>query len=207
MSRLRVGVLEAATSAERKTGNAGPGEFSVRATGVLAARVAGALTVAAGAIAAIASVTVASGARHWFAYPFAGIPARPGEAVAIFLHNLRALSAVGGLLLVSQSPRWGGKMTGGSVPAAIRRGGEALIAAVVSANVIVVGTSLGAYGLRMACALLPHGPIELAAYALALALYLQGRDKSLSLQHVLAVFALSISLLALAAVLESFVNL
>ena len=46
--------------------------------------------------------------------------------------------------------------------------GEALLAAAVAANVIVVGASFGAYGTRMLRAALPHGPVELAAYSLAL---------------------------------------
>ena len=72
---------------------------------------------------------------------------------------------------------------------------------------IVVGASLGAYGTRMVRAALPHGPVELAAYSLALALYLQGRREPLPSRHGRDVGALSIAALALAAVLETFVNL
>jgi hypothetical protein len=56
-------------------------------------------------------------------------------------------------------------------------------------------------------ATLPHGPFELAAYSLALAPYLQGRRRSLPLRLLLPVAALSIAALALAAVLETYVNL
>lgn len=42
-------------------------------------------------------------------------------------------------------------------------------------NVLVVGISLGAYGTPMVRALLPHGPVELAAFSLALAAYLRSR--------------------------------
>ncbi|MBV8219504.1 MAG: hypothetical protein JO325_13640 [Solirubrobacterales bacterium] len=194
------------TSAPRDRTAARPGEVSLRSTLHVAAAVAGALTIAAAAIALVTSVTFASAARRWLAYPFAGIAARPGEAVTIFLHNLRALAAVAGLLLVAQSPYWAGTTGGGSVHRAIRLSGQALLAAGVSANLIVVGASLGAYGSRMVRAVLPHGPVELAAYALVLALYLQGRNKPLPLRHALMVFALSISLLALAAPLETFVS-
>ena len=44
---------------------------------------------------------------------------------------------------------------------------------------LVVGAALGGYGTRMVRAMLPHGPVELAAYSLALALYLQGRRRAL----------------------------
>jgi len=195
-----------APSADPDTVRANAGEVTIHGTVEAAARVAGALTIAACAIAAVVNVTLAIAARRWLAYSFAGIPARPGEAAAIFLHNVRALAAVGGLLLIAQSPHWAGKAKGGPVHRAIRGGGEALLAAGVSANAIVVGASLGAYGTRMVRAVLPHGPVELAAYALALALYVHGRDRPLPVRHALAVVAMSISLLALAALLETFVN-
>ena len=72
---------------------------------------------------------------------------------------------------------------------------------------IVIGASLGAYGTRMVRAALPHGPVELAAYSLALALYLQGRDRPLPGRLIVAVVALSVATLALAAILETYVNL
>jgi hypothetical protein len=81
-----------------------------------------------------------------------------------------------------------------------------LVGAAVAANVIVVGASLGAYGTRMLRATLPHGPFELAAYSLALALYLQGRRWPLPLRLALGVGALSVATLALAAALETYVN-
>jgi hypothetical protein len=196
----------AAAYAERETATARPGEVSLRSTLLVAATVAGALIVAGCVIAAVTSLAFASEARRWLAYPFTGIPSRTGEAIAIFLHNVRALAAVAGLLLVAQSPRLAGNADGGPVHRAIRRGGEALLAAGVSANVIVVGASLGAYGSGMIRAVLPHGPVELAAYALVLALYIQDRNTPLPMSHLLAIAAMSISLLALAAVLETFVN-
>ena len=206
MSDHGLGGLPAATDTERGRTTARPGEVSFRSTLLVAAKVAGALTIAAGAIAAVTSLTVASAARRWLAYPFAGIPDRPADAVAIFLHNVRALAAVAGPLLVAQSPYWAANADGGPAHRAIRLSGQALLAAGVSANAIVVGASLGAYGSRMVRAVLPHGPVELAAYAVALALYVEGRDKPLPASHVLAIAALSISLLAFAALLETFVN-
>ena len=68
------------------------------------------------------------------------------------------------------------------------------------------GVSFGAYGSRMTRAALPHGPIELAAYSLALGLYFQGRHCVLPARHILAVAVLSTALLAAAAALETFVN-
>ena len=98
--------------------------------------------------------------------------------MAIFAHNARAILGVFGLLLIAQlaARRPGGP---GRAQRLILAGGELILAGVIAANVLVVGAGLGAYGERMARAMLPHGPVELAAYALALALYLQGRSRAL----------------------------
>jgi hypothetical protein len=182
-------------------------EPTIAATARLAARTAGVITIAVVLIALVVRAGFAADARRWLAFPFTGIPASPGETASIFIHNLRALAAIFGLLLIAQSGCWAARDgQPGVVHQTLRRLGEALLGAAVAANVIVVGASFGAYGTRMVRAALPHGPVELAAYALALALYLQGRNRRLPIRHVLAVAALSISVLALAAVLEAFVN-
>ena len=174
----------------------------------LAGQIAAAITMASAGVALAVHLWFAGAARRWLAFPFTGLPARPAIAASIFLHNLCALAAVGGLLLIAQSRRW--TRVGeepGRARKAIRRTGEVLLGGAVLANVIVVGASLGAYGARMLRAALPHGPAELAAYSLALALYAQGRNRRLPVRHALIVIAISVALLALAAVLETYVNL
>jgi pimeloyl-ACP methyl ester carboxylesterase len=179
---------------------------TIAETAQLAAGTAGVITIAVLLVALVVRAGFAASARRWLAFPFAGIPSSPAEAASIFIHNLRALAAVFGLLLVAQSGYWAGR-TGrpGFVHRTLCRLGEALLGAAVAANVIVVGASFGAYSARMVRAALPHGPVELAAYSLALALYLQGRSRPLPIRHVLAVAALSLSVLVLAALLETFV--
>jgi hypothetical protein len=182
-------------------------EPTIAETATLAARTAGVITIAVVLIALVVRAGFAASARRWLAFPFAGIPPSPDEAASIFIHNLRALAAVLGILLIAQSG-YPAARNGqpGIVHQTLRRLGEALLGAAIAANVIIVGASFGAYGTRMVRAALPHGPVELAAYSLALALYLQGRNRPLPIRHVLAVAALSMSALALAAVLEAFVN-
>ena len=172
----------------------------------LALVIAGLLAIAAGMVTVVVRLSFAGAARHWLAFPFTGIPAELPVAAEIFLHNLRALAAVGGLLLIAQSRHWSSRPAG-RIHLAVQCLGEILLTAAVLANVIVVGESLGAYGGRMLRAALPHGPVELAGYSLALALYIQGRRRALPTRHVLAVAGLSVSLLAVAAVLETFVTL
>jgi hypothetical protein len=173
----------------------------------LASCVAGGLMIAVFLVGFVVRVGFAGRARQWLSFPFVGVPSRPAEAASIFLHNLRALSAIGGLLLVAQSAHWNtGDRQLGPIQRMLQRVGEALLAAAVAANVIVIGASLGAYGLRMVSAALPHGPVELTAYALALALYVQGRHRRLPMGHIVAVGSLSAATLALASLLETFVN-
>jgi hypothetical protein len=186
-------------------GQASVTQPSLTATIKKASAVAAILTAAGGLIALIVHLELAAVARQWLAFPFSGIPARPAITASIFLHNLRALAAAWGLLLIAQSALWNA-----DAPCrmfrTLRLSGEVLLGAAVAANVVVVGVSLGAYGTRMLRATLPHGPLELTAYSLALALYIQGRHRPLPLRLVLPVTALSVAALALAAVLETYVN-
>jgi hypothetical protein len=149
--------------------------------------------------------TAAAPARRWLDYPFTGVPARLGESAAILAHNGRALLGVFGLLLIAQvamrAPEGAGR-----VQRALQSLGEAVLAGLTAANTLLVGAGLGAYGSRMARAMLPHGPVELAAFARALALYLQGRRRALPLRYLVATGATSVVLLAGAAILETYVS-
>jgi len=154
-------------------------------------------------IAGVVGVAFASDARGWLRYTFRAEPADAGEATAIFADNCWALLGVVGLLVIAQaaartpngprrSQRW------------LRAGGELVLAAVIAHNVLVVGAALGAYRTRMVWAMLPHGPVELAAYALALGLYLRGRRRPLPAAQIAGTLAASVALLAAAAVLEAY---
>jgi hypothetical protein len=171
----------------------------------LTAAVSATATIGTLIVAGVVRVAMAGPVRERLAYAFRGVPARPDVAVGIFAHNARAVLGVLGLLLVTQITA----RTAGS-PGRVQRltvtVGELILAGVVITNVLIVGASLGAYGVRMARAALPQGPIELAAYSLTLALYLQGRRRALPAAHVAKVTAASAALLALAATLETFVS-
>jgi hypothetical protein len=170
-----------------------------------ALRVAGALTLAVLAVAAIVRAGWAADTRRLLGFGFDGLPARLDTALSIFARNARLLGAVFGAILVAQSPWLPG--------AALRRGPlmcvvtvlvDAVLAFAVAANVALVGAALGAYGDRMALAMLPHGPLELAAYALALAVYLQARRGPIRVRRVFASGAVCLAVLAVAALLETF---
>ena len=182
-------------------------EAALPATAKMAARIAGALTLAVLAVAAAVHITAVAPASRLLGFHFVGIPARPSVAATVFVHNLHALLAIGGALLVAQMPYVVDRAADpGRSQRMLRVACEVALAGAVAANVMVIGVSFGAYGTKMTRAALPHGPVELAAYALALALYIQGRRRALPARHIFVVIALSTCLLAAAAVLETFVN-
>jgi hypothetical protein len=164
----------------------------------------GVLAIAAGiALAVIVAVAAPVPARDWLAFTFPGVAARPAVAIGIFAHNLRSLSGVFVLLIFARlAPRAPDKRTAQLTV----RLGELLLAGAITANVVVVGAALGAYRERTVLALMPHGPVELAAYSLALALYLTDRRRNLPAAHVATAGVACVALLAIAAVLETWVS-
>jgi hypothetical protein len=171
----------------------------------VAAAIAGVLIVATFLFALVVDVGFAAQARRWLAFGFAGLPARPAEAVGVFTHNLGALLAVVGLLIIAQTPYWAGEEQPGRSHRLVRGAGEVLLSGAVAANVAVVGASFGAYGARMIRAALPHGPLELGAFSLALGLYVKGRHQPIPVGLMVVVGVLSVAALALAALLEVYV--
>lgn len=162
------------------------------------------LTIAACAVTAWAvAVAAPVPARDWLGFTFPGVAARPSIAVGIFAHNLRSLAGVFVLLFFARlAPRAPDRRT---ARLAVRLG-ELILAGAITANIVVVGAALGAYRERMAIALMPHGPFELAAYSLAIALYLQDRRRNLPAAYVATAGAACVALLAIAAVLETWVS-
>ena len=167
--------------------------------------VAGGLTFGAIAVAAIVRAGWAAETRRLLGFRFAGVPARLDTAASIFAGNARLLAAVFAAILVAQSP-WlaGGNARRGRVMSALTAAVDTVLALAVAVNVALVGAALGAYGDRMALAMLPHGPLEVAAYALALAVYLHARREPIAARRILAVGAMCLALLGVAALLETF---
>ena len=154
-------------------------------------------------IALATRAALAAQARNWLHYTFPGVPAPPESAVGIFANNSRELLGVLGLLLIAQIAA---RRSDGPTRAQqlVRAGGELVLAGAIAANVLVVGAAVGVYGERMVRAMLPHGPFEVAAYSLALTLYLQGRRRPLPAARLAGTIAASVALLALAALLETY---
>lgn len=166
-----------------------------------AVALAAAMTAAALAVAVVVHLALAVEVRQRLDFGFAGVPATPDAALSIFAANTRLLAVVFAATALTQ-------VQCNERAAALLRGvTDSVLALEVALNTIVVGAALGAYGTRMLAAVLPHGPIELAAFALALALYVRARRARLSRRHIAAVATACVSGLALAAALETFAAL
>jgi hypothetical protein len=157
-------------------------------------------------MALIVRVTAASDARELLGFGFPGLPRRAGEAVAIFANNARTLAALLLACLVAHGARVRpGAARGERVAMRFVTGlCDAGLLAAALWHVAFVGAALGAYGRRTVAAMLPHGPLELAAFALAFALYLAARREGLTRQRFLGVTLVSFAGLAVAAGLEVF---
>jgi hypothetical protein len=177
-----------------------PSPSTVHVAGIVAA----ALTASALLTAAVVHLALAGEARRWLDYRFPGVPAHVSTALWMLGHNARSLAGVLGLLMIAQlnarSP------DPGRPQLVLRSAGEVVIAGVIAANVLAIGAAIGGYGIRMLVAMLPHGPVELAAYSLALSLYLRGRRRALPAARMALDACASAALLALAAALETWVS-
>lgn len=170
----------------------------------------GLVLLAAGAALAV-SLAGAEGARAWLGYGFEGLPDRAGEVVAIFANNVRMLAGVFAACCVAQLAR--NDLRAGAGPQAALASGfgqaftwvcDLAVAGSAVGHALLIGASVGAYGNRLLAFLFPHGPFELAAYSIALALYVEARRGRVPLRRWVASAALGVGALALGAPLEVF---
>jgi hypothetical protein len=157
-------------------------------------------------VAVAVRLAAAEPTRRLLEFPFAGLAARPETALSILATNLRLLLATLAAAVIVQSP-WCAPRAGRRSPLGLLVVStlDTLVALQTALNTIVVGAALGAYGARMATAVLPHGPFELAAFALALTQYLRARQHPLAPRRLVAIAAGCVVLLVIAAALETYV--
>jgi hypothetical protein len=149
-----------------------------------------------GVIATVAAAVrlggLAPAARELLGFKFAPPAASIAEAAATAAGNLRLAAAV---LLAALVVR----LRPGS-----RRPLDVVVAALAALNAGAVGLAVGAYGTRALAALAGHGPLELAAFALAGGAYLAGRVGELSTGAFATTAGIAAALIALAAVVETY---
>lgn len=147
----------------------------------------------------------AAAVREWLSFGFPGLPRTPAEAASIFANNARLDAATLVACVVARAAWAGGD---GRLETLTLRGVAVLcdvvLGVVCAFHIAFVGVALGAYGGRVAGAIVPHGPFELAAFALPLAVYIAARRGPVSLRRLGAAAATSLVLMAVAAILEVF---
>jgi hypothetical protein len=158
------------------------------------------------AVAAAVAAVDPERARGWLGFRFDPPRATLGTAADTFASNAAlALVAVGAavglaaLAAARVSEQWRTRQ----LFCVTRLWADLALGVLWAANVAVVGAGLGAYGERFVRALLPHGPIELAGFAVSLGAYLEARAGRAGIPVLTWVGVVAIVLLAIAAPLET----
>jgi hypothetical protein len=172
------------------------GQLSPSAAGVLTSTAicaaAAALVLATTAL-AITATGLADDARRVLRFAFGGVEQTPAEAARIALHN--ATIATGTMLGAAARTR---------IPVATRPVLDVVLATLLAINAAAVGVALGAYGTRVATAIVTHLPLELAAFSLAGGAYMQACKQPLRVRELTGVAAATALLLVAAAALETY---
>jgi hypothetical protein len=167
-------------------------------------------TAATAAAALVVHAACPGWARALLGYRFPGVPAEVGEAGAIFAHNVRKLAGIYGLALVLQAPWLPGDRAAEDRPRwhpALATFCDCAVTGTLAGTVLAVVLGVGGYGMQMVRALLPHAPLEVGAFALAIVLYLAARRRPLAPCRAVTLVAASVTLLAIAALLETYLAL
>lgn len=132
---------------------------------------AAALGIAAAVALLVQGLGLAAAVRHALGFTFSGVPRTHSAAIDIAAHNGAIAAAP---LLAARAHlrmgRWG------------RHGTAAVLALVGVANAAAIGIALGAYGTRALRSLMPHGPLELAAFSIAGGAYMQACRRELEIR-------------------------
>ena len=138
-------------------------------------RVYAMLLAASFTIALLIRLTAMSATQCLLGFTFPGLRPSLTTATSVFLNNARLALVLFAFALVMSL----GGTRGRSDPDVLARVAcalmDAIVAAVVLLNVALVGASVGAYGARMVRTLLPHGPLEVLAYSIAISAYANAR--------------------------------
>jgi hypothetical protein len=169
----------------------------IRRTSVFAA-VAAVMAALIGYFTLVTDLAFAAQARRLLAVHFTTVPARPGEAVAIWLRNSHLVAGVAVCLCVNGLAH--------TVKTARRPSfslGDVVLALWAVGVAVTAGVLLGAYGSVQARAFWPYAPVELTAWATLLAVYADARlGRHGWRQTVRGLLSVEL-LLAVAAILET----
>jgi hypothetical protein len=138
------------------------------------------LAATTAAFAAIVHLAAADTARDALGFTFPAVPDRPGEALAILANNARHAATI--------------------IACAALRG----LPSASARDTPLYTLAAGCLDAIMARALLPHGPIELAAFALPLGLHLDARRRPITWRSTLWTAIGCLVLLAVSAGAETY---
>ena len=166
----------------------------------MSARVSPSLRVAGAACAVCAAVALSvalagqgAAVRAELGFTFPAAPRELRAGAAIVAHNGRyAVAVVIACLAVCWAP-------------ALRPVFDTGLAALLGFNATVIGLALGAYGPRLGRAIVLHGTLELAGFALAGGAYLRARRGELAHPQLARAACLSALILCAAALVEAWV--
>jgi hypothetical protein len=164
-----------------------------------------ALAIGGGVLAAVAVVAVvvrlawAGAARDALGLTFPGLPRTLGSMGEVFGANVRLLGVIA--IAAAVAALLHGERRAARIPVAVC---DAALALGGALHVLLVGAALGGYGTRALSYILPHGPVELAGFAVGLAVYAEARAGRLAARTAVVSVVMAIALLAVAAGLEVF---
>jgi hypothetical protein len=135
---------------------------------------------------------------------FAAVAHRAGNALEIWLHNATIVMGFAVFLACAQFTQRDGQAA--RIERAILRVCDGAMFLWVTGTAVLAGLLAGAYGSRQLHAFLPQGPVEVAAWALLIALYIKVRRQQIAAARAARLLAVVLAMLALAAVLELWVG-
>jgi hypothetical protein len=167
-------------------------------------RVATVMIAVAGITAALTRLMFARAARGLLRVHFTTVAVTPAEAFSIFAHNALKLVGIAAVLFAVAGFRAlrAADGIGSRAERVFIWGYDVIIAGSASFQVVLLGMALGGYGQRQLGELMPYAPVEFAAWALALGLYLRARKEPVSAREAARALTIALVLLAFAAVLE-----
>ena len=128
-------------------------------------------------------------------------PGSPADATAILGNNLQVLALVIAASLLQ--PRGIPGLSPGFLPLWLT---DLAVGAFVVVNLVALGGVLGALGLDAFVRVIPHAPLEVGGYLIAIVAYLRARDGLLDRNAAIARLALATALLVCGAFVESYVS-
>jgi hypothetical protein len=164
-----------------------------------ALRIAGLVLAAITGVALVLRLAAAGAARDALGLTFPGLPRTLGSAIEVFANNVRLLGVTA--LAAAVAALLHGEQRMGRAPVVLC---DVALGLGCVLHILLVGAALGGYGARALSYIVPHGPVELAGFAVGLAVYVEARAGRLTARAAALSLVMAIVLLAVAAGLEVF---